>query len=352
MTSPQLLKLPLRLRRDYDQKILDLMRRWEKTERKVARQRNHLHYTLHCKHHRVFPPSLVIKTSMKGANAEKIIKKAQIALINERIRHIYHTLDLLANQILEFDEFLFTSLPGETYDEIKEWVAHARRAEWDTCRTRHRKKFDILKKKQTVSKKCDDRETIIPLQGGECDDLKTRWVINLSNHPLKQSETTLLQHGLNFAVAPASIPMLDMIIGVETACKYLGPNSVESSTLRADCVRLLTNAKPPPSNISKGEREALRELSKNKSIIILPADKGRATVLLNREDYKTKLLDLLKDTKTYKRLKKDPTSSYSNKLIAVLQSIKDSGNMDQPTYRRLYPTAADPPQVLWTPQSP
>ena len=43
--------------------------------------------------------------------------------------------------------------------------------------------------------------------------------------------------------------------------------------------------------------------------MILPADKGRATVILNTADYKTKCQDLLNDKRTYKQLTKDPTNS-------------------------------------------
>ena len=44
-------------------------------------------------------------------------------------------------------------------------------------------------------------------------------------------------------------------------------------------------------NLSKNERKALKELQSDTSIVILPADKGRSTVILNREDYLEKCMD-------------------------------------------------------------
>ena len=41
-------------------------------------------------------------------------------------------------------------------------------------------------------------------------------------------------------------------------------------------------------NISSKERAAIQSLKRNKNIIIKPADKGGATVILNRSDYKRK----------------------------------------------------------------
>ena len=41
--------------------------------------------------------------------------------------------------------------------------------------------------------------------------------------------------------------------------------------------------------------------------VILPADKGNATVVMERKDYDGKVRGLLNDTTTYQRLPKDPT---------------------------------------------
>ena len=52
----------------------------------------------------------------------------------------------------------------------------------------------------------------------------------------------------------------------------------------------------PKPNITKAERAALRNLQKDDTIIVLPADTGRATVLMNTDDYKTKITALVSDT--------------------------------------------------------
>jgi hypothetical protein len=56
-------------------------------------------------------------------------------------------------------------------------------------------------------------------------------------------------------------------------------------------VGILKNASPPPNNTSRSlaEFEALRVLRHNTDIAILPADKGRATVVLDTQDYNGKL---------------------------------------------------------------
>ena len=51
----------------------------------------------------------------------------------------------------------------------------------------------------------------------------------------------------------------------------------------------------------------MKELQSETSIVILPADKGRSTVIFNREDYLEKCIDHIKNG-PYQLLKKDPTN--------------------------------------------
>ena len=58
MNQPQQFNLHQRINREFGRMVVDQFRSLEKLERKLARIANHLHYTLHCKHHGIVPPSL------------------------------------------------------------------------------------------------------------------------------------------------------------------------------------------------------------------------------------------------------------------------------------------------------
>ena len=73
----------------------------------------------------------------------------------------------------------------------------------------------------------------------------------------------------------ANIPFKEIISKVEGGIKALPKE--EADTIRAKVSLTLQNAKPPQDNLTKNERTALHQLKKDKNIIILPADKGRAT---------------------------------------------------------------------------
>ena len=78
----------------------------------------------------------------------------------------------------------------------------------------------------------------------------------------------------------------EFVLATELACRKLTyPESVQ---LRAKVASTLKSAKLPKSNVTKEERKAIKELKKVDSILILPADKGRSTVILDKCEYEKK----------------------------------------------------------------
>jgi uncharacterized protein YifE (UPF0438 family) len=134
----------------------------------------------------------------------------------------------------------------------------------------------------------------------------------------------------------------------ETACRGLPIG--EADDLRSKVTTILRNHKPPTPNISKEEREAIGSLRKDKNIKILPADKGKCTVILNTEDYMKKCKVLLNDSKTYEKLNRDPTQKYKKQLVAILKDLKDRGSIDDRTWRKMYPTPETPPKFYGLPK--
>ena len=105
----------------------------------------------------------------------------------------------------------------------------------------------------------------------------------MSSRQLTHIETDLLAKVLNFSITSETLPNKDIIATIEDPVKDL--EKEESDTIRAKVSLTLQNCKPTKDNLSKNERKALNELQSDKSIVILPADKGRSTAILNREDY-------------------------------------------------------------------
>ena len=74
-------------------------------------------------------------------------------------------------------------------------------------------------------------------------------------------------------------------------------------------------------------------------------------MVLDKEEYIQKAKQLLHQS-NYKILTSDPTTKHKNKLIGLLKTIKTQGGMNDILYKKLYPTGANSPQILWIAQSP
>ena len=175
-----------------------------------------------------------------------------------------------------------------------------------------------------------------------------RWVINLSDRTIDNNERSVLRKGLNYAVTPTKLPIADIIAGTEAVGQHL-PDT-EAAELRSDVVRTVKRARLPKPNITKAERAAFRNLQKDDTIIILPADKGRSTVLMNTDDYKTKITVLVSDTNTYSKLKKDPTTRYKTKLVNIFKQWEKDKSISERLHWRLYPNAEEAPKLYGTPE--
>ena len=79
---------------------------------------------------------------------------------------------------------------------------------------------------------------------------------------------------------------------------------------------------------------ALKNFHQDESIHILPADKGDATVIMDKADYVSKVTDIL-SAPTYRPLQKDPTPSVERKIASKLLALHRSDAFPYQLYRQL-----------------
>ena len=144
--------------------------------------------------------------------------------MSERIRQINFNIDSLKGQFDRCDAAISTRLPSDLYTHVRDLTQKALRGENGRCKQRQIEKYNKLK--GNVKSKQVDNENKLPQN-------VDRWVINLSDRTLSDSEKTLLCRGLNFAVTPSKLPYDDLIVCTEQAARILGVGSAESAEVRA-----------------------------------------------------------------------------------------------------------------------
>ena len=109
-------------------------------------------------------------------------------------------------------------------------------------------------------------------------------------------------------------------------------------------------AKIPPRNISHTKLRALKDLSSDEKILVLPADKGMATVVMDKADYDGKIQQMLSDQDTYKPLDKDPTASLERRMNSRLLDLRKAGRLHPDAYTRLRSSAGRVPLLYGLPK--
>ena len=74
-------------------------------------------------------------------------------------------------------------------------------------------------------------------------------------------------------------------------------------------------------------------------------------VVLDRQDYNYRALELLDEKDTYRPLLKDPIPKYKGQLINLLKSCKSQGQITKVTNIKLCPTCASTPKFYGLPES-
>ncbi|XP_072041057.1 uncharacterized protein [Amphiura filiformis] len=333
------------VRQSYGQSTVKQLRDLENCEKKVQRHRNHLVYSLRCRDQKLTPSSLKLRCPLNTNKAKEIIKRAEKGLIRERIRVVNYKVKNLKDKKDQLKEDVNNIIPAksELGQRIERHLTTVAETTYQDTKRHHLQKLEILSEKAAARNK-KSLASNIDLSGSQ---LK-KWVINLSKYKLNPAQTSVLSKGLNFAISTPEIYAEEFVLATELACTHLPQD--DRIQLRGKIASTLKSSKVPEQNITKEERKAIKDLKKVEDIIILPADKGKSTVVLDKAEYEEKVTTMLGDRKTYEELPADPTQRYKLKLVTKLTGLKKEGKITELKYKQLYPTAENVPRLYCTPK--
>ena len=366
----------------YGKESVGIYQRWEKFEYKMVDFQNHRCFSFRYLSKDIIPTSVRLKTNIKTPKGNYIVKKAEIALLNERIRSINNSIAMFKTVRDTCINQLESMVDKETMEECYMYMESRREQRHQKTLERHLSKFNRLwqgiagghsnswhgehdKNGHTNTYTCMNTATTVKSEQGDLRGINTststsntnninhnninsnNWVRIFSKTPLTDAQQCLLSHGPNFVIVPRDPPTSKYIVATEKVCQQLTQGKAEE--LRGAIKSLLRKDHKTKPNIPRDEHQVLREIKRDNTRMVLTVDKGVSLVVLDSEDYTAKSEELLNQP-NYKILKADPTNKYKNKLISLLKTIKAEGGIDESTYKRLYPTGAVPPKYYWLPK--
>ena len=107
------------------------------------------------------------------------------------------------------------------------------------------------------------------------------------------------------------------------------------------------NSRPSPRILR--QHRVLRNLRKNKDIVITKPDKGNGVVILDRKLYNNAIEEIISDTSKFEKLNEDPTLKREASLQRFLRKLKQKNVFNEIEYDKLYPSGSAPARVCGTP---
>ena len=265
----------------------------------VRRIRQQLWFNHHCKDHGLVPAGLKLKSPLNTQEAIQIVKSTSRRLVKAWINDCHRRLNYCNNKLQQQLDKLKQLLPTNLFDTVM--TIADRRADKTTDRVhteQERKLTKLQRNKDKRRPKTDDN-----------------WVRNISSRPLDKTETHILSYGLKHSVTSKRIPTETIVSSVETVLSRQRDLSESAKDdIRSRIASTVQSASIPDNNLTKDEQQALKQLKNDNNIVILPADKGRVTVVMDKTDYFDKMDALVNDKQTYEELKRDPTPALQRKL--------------------------------------
>ena len=306
---------------------------------RLARFSNHLTFLVRCIKNAVVPKDLRVKPLVPTKGARRAAETASLRFLRERIQLTRRTKRAIQSEVDSTLKGIESTLTITDRSRMIQKIDNRYRREFEKCKARQLAKFqDLAEGRSTRLSSRRPTESIVDT---------SKWVLNLSARTLSTAEESLLGKGLNFAVTPDRVPATEIVANVETALKRLDPEAAD--LVRREVNSTLRKARPPAGNITREQRAALRSLREDRSITILPADKGRASVVLDADIYRDKMNQLI-TSGPYRKLKKDPTDRLCRKVVSQLLALNRAGDLDDGTYRKLRPTSKQPPRIYGLPK--
>ena len=297
----------------------------------MRRIRQQLWFYHRCKDHGLVPAGLKLKSPLNTQEAIQIVKVNCRRLVKAQINDCHRRLKRYKNKTQQLHDKLKQLIPTKLFDTVTTIADKRAKKVIERARTGHQQKLTgLLRNKEQRRSKPDNN-----------------WVRNISSRPLDKNEIRVLSYGLKHSVTPKLRPLSS----VEAALSRQRELSVSiKDNTRSRIASTIQSASRHGRNLTKEEQHALKRLENDEDIALLPVDKGRVTVVMDKTDYHDKMDALVNDKQTYEELKRDPTPALQRKLNSTLLTLKKTNAIDTQRYYRLRCSVPQPPKLYGLPK--
>lgn len=333
---------------NYGNVAVTTLKKWANTNIKMASFSNRRIFLLQCKRHAVFPDHITknINCLFNNLEVEPISRSGRMDSINKRLKLKILKLDIegclshlnsLNKDLKRFKGMALQILPRNIVNSFESRLKHNYNRTFSRIKRDNCMKFNKLitrEKRQIV--------------------VQEKWLMNISGKPLPDEVTKTLALGPKFAYTPDTrqISMKHLLADVEFAISMIP--EAEQNILRATATNIITNY----MNKNKGTTcvstsllsKTKKFLAQNQDLLVTRSDKGNTTVVMKKEDYHNKIMELLQDDNVYREIQRDPTTTLQRKNNKFVQELKKEKHINDEVAKKLTMYKAVPPRLYGLPK--
>ena len=289
--------------------MLLLFRKLEKCHLKVTKTRLDIGFLTTCINYHLYPKFLDFKLSIRRQHGSHLQRQFQRKILFNELKFKKSRHKVALKDLDNLMENLRTSVSFFTFYQCKKWFSSKQDSFYNRTKSIHDKKLVNL---GFNSIKHPPIENVI---------------FNYSNRILTAVEKSALAVGLDFTLTTGKLKAVNHFTPFEILADTIDRSEMYRSSPERKSI-FLSNLKHVahssfeninndkiPLNLPVNQLKALRNLSRDDTIVILKPDKGNGIVILNKQDYISKADTILNDTSKFETVNISPI-----KLIHKLET--------------------------------
>ena len=305
--------------------------KYEKLEYKKNKLKLDIDFLNNCKQLGVYPKFLIFKlpniSNKDALSVRKILLCSSINKRNKELQHLSKELSLsvkvLSTQLSTIDFYILTK-SITSYNK----------------KTLQKSLYTQQKKLSSLTRNCN-----LPIFTAN------ETITNLTQYELSQKESDLLKEGLYFSIEPHKTRKSEIFTTFEKVHRSF-LNNLKSEETKSQIKAHLSylansyfyNYKSSPRILR--QHRVLRNLRKNKDIVVTKPDKGNGAVILDRKLYNNAIEEIISDSSRFERLNEGPTLKREASLQRFLRKLKQKNFLNEIEYDKLHPSGSAPACIM------
>ena len=283
---------------------------------------------------------------------ENCVSKFKKTILNLEIKHTYYKLKVYKMRCEELRETIQACIPSSVCRSFLDSQNSFYLRSVGKGRSSTNKKYQALLDKSTIGVKKSQ------------PSVNSKALCNATTTTIPKETEMLLSLGPKFALPfgnPAEIPFYHVIADVEDVIKTHSDTEVQERT-RCAIANTIQNflhnshershwSHPQAKLYNEAEKQTRMFFKQNPGILVLQADKGNKTVLMEKEEYIRKMKMLVEDEHTYEKMAKDPTSNFQTKNNNTIKRLENLGILDHTTAAKMRTYKAVCPKIYGQPKA-